>query len=562
MRVYLSIFLLFIFPVLISGKPSNECISFLLSNSTLSECKSKNKSIDCLQLKRFSKPVQVRNLFDSLGFFNQQWDTLSNSVRICPGPRSLMVLESISGFPADSIKGLLPMDLPALYDAGKINQRAAHIIDCMARTGYPFATVAVELISSEMRDSISVKFTIEADQKYRFSSPELIGKYSTSKKLLLNDITIREGEVFDMEMVKESQRRLRSRSYIADVIPGPPAVLTNPGQPVDTAQRVSVPMEIVDRSGLGLDGAIGVESTEGKPRIQGNLLFSFLNLFHTGESVQFEYAGDKTQQRLQFHLSKPWIFNLPLTVSAGGGMEVIQKQYGYVFAKLRLVGEAGPMWRAGIGFNINETTPSQDTIGDYGTFYGADLILYRIPEENRAGQFSSEILIETGSGMAKKSKRYTRSHFDFSGGIHLPLFRNQAVVTRLVSKHIITTEKELVPAEMYRVGGANSIRGYAENEFPFRTVVYGQLEYLLYFIKTGSVFIFTDGGAGFKQEVGLRYDHSFLLGYGLGVRLPSKLGSMEIGWARNYREKRGMGRIHFRIKNTLAEVAGKIQSGF
>ena len=112
------------------------------------------------------------------------------------------------------------MDLPALYDAGKINQRAAHIIDCMARTGYPFPNSCGRTDQFRNEDSISVKFTIEADQKYRFSSPELIGKYSTSKKLLLNDITIREGEVFDMEMVKESQRRLRSRSYIADVITG------------------------------------------------------------------------------------------------------------------------------------------------------------------------------------------------------------------------------------------------------------------------------------------------------------------------------------------------------
>ena len=70
---------------------------------------------------------------------------------------------------------------------------------------------------------------------------------------------------------------------------------------------------------------------------------------------------------------------------------------------------------------------------------------------------------------------------------------------------------------MYRVGGFASVRGYDDDEFAFRTTVYGQWELLWYFNEEGSVFIFLDGGFGYAQAVSFtsagRQD---LLGYGVG----------------------------------------------
>ncbi len=562
MQVTFSILFLLFFPGIIFSAPAPQRSSVQLKDSAVVKCNSQMKEFDCLILKRFNKPEQIRNYLDSLGYFNQQWDSISGTTTVYPGTRSVLIYETVSGFQDDSISGLPPMDLPAPYDAGKINSRAGQIARFMAQRGYPFASVAVQIEESGSRDSLFVKFIIRADQKSFFSSPVFSGETTTSRKILMNDVLFRDGDLFNINKVEQTEKMLKSRSYIADVVAGSPVIPASYKSHPDSAQRVSVPLSIIDRSGLGLDGVIGLETVRGDPQLQGNLSFSFLNLFHAGESVQFEYAGDKGRQKFNINAVKPWLFNIPVTIGVGAGMEVIKNQYGFVFGKLKFIGEIGPEWRAGIGMNVNETTPSQDSIGEYGTFYGADLILFSIPEENRAGKFSSELLIETGSGLAKKAQRYSRSHFDFSGGLHIPLLKKQALLTRLVSKHLITNEKTLLPAEMYRVGGHNSIRGYAENEYPFRTVAYGQLEYLLYFIKTGAVFIFTDGGVGFRQGIGIHSDHRFLMGYGLGVRLPSKLGSLEIGWARNYQERRGMGRIHFQIKNTLADINTKFQSGF
>jgi hemolysin activation/secretion protein len=106
---------------------------------------------------------------------------------------------------------------------------------------------------------------------------------------------------------------------------------------------------------------------------------------------------------------------------------------------------------------------------------------------------------------------------------------------------------------MFRVGGYRSVRGYMENEFAFRTVVYDQFEYLYYFGPTASVYLFTDNGFGFEQSLTrARWgDRTEFLGYGAGIRIPARLGTLTLEWARNISrsDRTSWGRINVKISN-------------
>ena len=94
-----------------------------------------------------------------------------------------------------------------------------------------------------------------------------------------------------------------------------------------------------------------------------------------------------------------------------------------------------------------------------------------------------------------------------------------------------------------------------DNEFAFSTVVYGQLEYHYYFNYFGSTYIFTDAGAGLydKNSGAATSNHlQKMLGYGIGIRIPVKIGDASIEWARNYKDSRGWGRIHVSIRNAVS----------
>ncbi|MDO5576920.1 MAG: hypothetical protein Q4F84_07555, partial [Fibrobacter sp.] len=419
--------------------------------------------------------------------------------------------------------------------------------------GYPFVSVMVQIKNDSIKELCDIIYKVNSDERYKFSDPYFTGSGKTSSKVLFHDIAFKKGDCFSLDKIEETVKKLQTRTYISQVQAGAPVIFLSDSN----EQSVRVPFVIEDKSGLGLEGAAGFETGDnGKLQFYGNMVFSLLNLFHSGEAASFEYAGDKTFQQLKLELSKPWIFNLPLLTAVGMNLEVVDEQYGYLQGWLRVLAEIGSQWNTGIRIQAHETSISGDIdSGGSSRFVGVNYILARIPELYEKGVFSQQLLIETGTGIAKKNGvSQTRTNIGFSFGAHAPVFGNQAVIGRIVTRHLITKEKDLVPAEMYRVGGHNSVRGYSDKQFAFKTVAYGQLEYALYFKKVGSVYIFTDGGVGLRErdDSGSRYQSMF--GYGAGIRFPSRLGTMTLEWAGNYKESKIPDRIHVRFQNPLSDA--------
>jgi hypothetical protein len=208
----------------------------------------------------------------------------------------------------------------------------------------------------------------------------------------------------------------------------------------------------------------------------------------------------------------------------------------------------------GIGLTGNNVTENSDDTTASGSFSGLDIVVMRDAEPLRDGEFSRQLLIETGSGFSRRERRYARSHFDFSASLQIPLFRHQALLLHGFSGHIISNEERLVASEIYRVGGNQTIRGYVENEYAFRTVLYGQIEYHYYFQRNASVFLLYDGGAGFGRGIDVDRSYTKMVGYGAGIRLPVAIGTLSVEWARNRTDRRSPGRIHVRIQNPISST--------
>jgi hemolysin activation/secretion protein len=137
-------------------------------------------------------------------------------------------------------------------------------------------------------------------------------------------------------------------------------------------------------------------------------------------------------------------------------------------------------------------------------------------------------------------------------GAHWPIRGNYAVAARACAVSLFTDEDYLPPAEQYRIGGHGSLRGYFEDEFAFRSAVYSQAEALYYFNRTGAVFIFIDGGIGFDSQERLKLSEAQeMLGYGFGIRFPSRLGSVSIEWARNISDGWNLGRVHVGVRTLM-----------
>lgn len=541
------------------------------------------RQFDCTELLRWVHRSSRKNILyksstrqrvvqylDSLGYLHWRSDSTGDGVFFYTGERSLIVSERIldpQTSLADDTTGIIaPWILPRRFDAAVVKARAEELNKAYAQRGYPFAQVTITLealpAAAEHSDSLCITFRIDPERQYRFAQPQLRGTITTQKRLLLHDVAITPGTLFSSAALDRTREQLVSRSYISSVELLQPVVVTVPADSTDTLhEAILVPIVITDRSGMGLDGAAGLAVEQSRDAaFYGKLSFSFANLFHRGEKAVLGYTGSQDRQQLDIGFMQPWFFNLPFTVRSEGGLEIFRDRYGYLYGKLGMLTELGAQWRAGVDLNVSDLSAANDTSVTAGSYWGADLSLFYLPKLYRKGVWARELAIQTGSGIARKESLFSRSHIDFLVGGQVPFFTRQAVVLRAVSRYLATRETHLAASEMYRVGGTYSLRGYEENAFAFRTVLYGQGEYRYYFQPAAAAYLFSDGGIGFAGPVGFNQPWQPMLGYGVGVRLPVKIGTMALEWARNYKDVRSLGRIHVRVQHDFSESDGTLFS--
>ena len=137
-----------------------------------------------------------------------------------------------SGIPL-SPDSIAKVKLPCPYDAGLIQSLAKKTISFLGARGYPFAALSVTVRATinsssksgeKRRQALVVVFGVRENGRYAFARPLLTGHFKTGRKLLLHDVTIREGETFDLRKVEESGERLLSRPYVTSVDVSSPAI--------------------------------------------------------------------------------------------------------------------------------------------------------------------------------------------------------------------------------------------------------------------------------------------------------------------------------------------------
>ncbi len=506
--------------------------------------------------------AQLMRLFDSLGFTKASYDSIQTAY--ISGHRAIITGDTIIADDSIYKKFKSSTLYPCPFDRSAIDNAALSLNRIYAENGYPFASINTELKhsgTSQDRDSLFVLFTVNKEQFTRNTRPHFRTLKGTSPAILLRYVDIQDSEPFDIRQVESSISKLKMNSIIENASYLPPLLIKDTITS-DSAVIATVPFTIIDKSGLGFEGAVGFESDQdNKPSVKGSASLSLLNMFHGAEALAFTYSGSDVKQLFDVILSKPFIFNLPLGINANGGMEIAKDDYGFVYGNTRTIITFNTFWTGGIGVEYNETTTKSvaGTTGS-GSYLGGTLLLLRNSPDFTKGLLLHRILFEFGSGIAKKEIRYNRSRILFNASVQVPFLKSQAFVSRLITSHIISKETTLLPVELIRYGGSTNLRGYSENLFAFRTAAIGQFELHHYFSTNGTVFIFIDGGAGFTGDIA--YDsHAWtsLLGYGTGIRIPSRAGIVSLSWARNKDDTKSIGRIHLQFQNDLSRLTEKFR---
>jgi len=148
------------------------------------------------------------------------------------------------------------------------------------------------------------------------------------------------------------------------------------------------------------------------------------------------------------------------------------------------------------------------------------------------------------------SIKNTLQQYELNFEIYYSLFKNQTAAFGVYAKEIIADSFE--ESDLFRLGGANSLRGYREQQFAGNRILWSNLEYRFLLSQTSYLFVLYDAGYFLRnanKNLLIAKVSEYKTAYGAGLSIDTALGIMRISYALAAGNSFSDGLIHFGLLN-------------
>lgn len=422
--------------------------------------------------------------------------------------------------------------------------------------GFTFANSEIKLFDPDYEDcSVSVEVDLRTKEKAEAADIFFSGAQTNSRDYLRKVSRFRSGQLITPDYLQFLRANLNGSELFNAV--GEGQVFLREGEPV-------IVFEVQERSLNMFDGLLGyVPDASGKGQIVGDVELSLWNVLTQGNGFDMRYQQLRPEtSQLNVEASQDWMGNIPVGVSAG--FQLYQNDTTYQARNLDLAGyyrlNSGVKLIGGIGFQSTTSgnnapaviePDGQKRIARLGFEY-MNLDRYDIP---RSGSFVRLVFGIANKDIADDSSAtFTQNVLEFTARNYIPIFNQSVIATSL---HGFLLESDRVTAnDLIRFGGANSFRGYAEQQFRAGSSFWGDLEYR--FLLDNSSYLFAFGAAGGYHRPKLLTETTtdfeitdYLFSTGFGLSYQTRIGRLKFTYAISPEGSIGNGKVHFGIRTEL-----------
>lgn len=475
----------------------------------------------------------------------------------------------LSGLPEKEAESILDdfYTKPAKsFQTDRLERDLYESLTTFEKAGFPFIKYDLQSIKldsvSQTTDHIGLAFRAAKGPKLVLKEIQIIGNEVTKDEVILREIRINEGDLYDYNKVAKIPARLMKLGYFRRV--AEPTVFLAEGD------QGGLLINVEEGNTSSFDGVVGYTPGTGEDTgyFTGLINISLGNLFGTGRSFLAHWQKrDKFSQDMKFHYREPWVAGLP--VHLGGGFSqliqdstYIEREYG-LDATLPLVegfSVIGDVQRMAIlpdslGSYMLGIPRSQTLSASIGIQYdsrddllnpGRGIYYFTSVETGAKNNLGPQEILESYNLDDKVNNRRFVIDIDF----FIPTFNRQVLALALHGRQITSSEEFIPITDQYRLGGTRSLRGYREDQFRGANVAWTNIEYRYVLGARSRAFIFCDLGYYYADNpAGVSED--FKIGYGFGIRLETGLGIMGIDYGLAYGEKQGLmsGLLHVGLVN-------------
>ncbi len=450
-----------------------------------------------------------------------------------------------------------------IYNINTLREDKDRILNKYHEAGYTLANFSNLRLTPDMDLEITVTEGVIKEIVYKKMIKKESGERRSPEKSSLKtenfvidrEIVLKEGEVFDRNKLQKSIRNLFRIGLFKNIKYEFKSI------PDDPNSKILVMLFDENRTG-SINGAISYGSAVG---LVGTLSLQDTNFKGKGQTVKLSYEAT-SEDRIMYELSfsDPWIKD---TDRVSWGWGIYRTEYtdsdSILANEIKKVG-----FKASVGKGLTENVRVK--LGSKFEFVQEYNVDDELNDEYEVVSVYPSIIYDTRDSIFNPTEgeyaRYTIELGKVLDGsdfydtelelrkYHRGLFDNNVMAYRVVGGIATDSIKD---SQKFRVGGANSLRGYDYGEYRGVEELYGNIENRTKLNDMTQFVLFYDFGRawdsdGEKPEYNEDFPNDIKQSYGLGFRLNTPLGPLrfDYGWPIGDSDKTG-GKFYFNIGQTF-----------
>jgi len=507
-------------------------------------------------------------LHASVDSINMNRDTLTQDVDVRiflnegkPSIVRQMELDSCRNISASEVYSVMRLHEGDLFIPTVLEQDIQSILQLYESKGYPLAKAMIQNVSftdSLAEMSVKVKVSIHEGKEIHVAELRIEGNKATKDYVITREARLYKNELFRIDLPERIKRRLDHLQLFSSVLM-PELYLTGP-------EQGGLSVRVVEGNQNSFDGILGYvpsSGSTGSGYVTGLVNISLRNLFGTGRKLSARwYQENKNSQETELHYFEPWVASYPVNAQLG----FIQRKQDSTFVRMQYDVSAEFMvtdeFSVGVSFSqcgvfptegYGNTVMTESKTASFGASVRYDSrdnpttptsgILYSTEYQTGSKQTVSSELFPTGG-------KSTTQRLVFDLSCYLSMFVRQVMAAELHLRDFSSSTIDM--SDLFRLGGASTLRGYQEGQFLGSRIVWTNLEYRFLVALRSFFYGFVDFGYIVQPVIAAitsSASEQSKIGYGIGVRMDSALGLIGVSFALGEGDTFSTAKIHIRLIN-------------
>jgi outer membrane protein assembly complex protein YaeT len=470
-------------------------------------------------------------------------------------------LEGCKDFTLAELYAVMKLRKGDLFIPSIMEQDVQSILQLYEHKGYPLAKVTIQNISftdSTIEMSARLQIHIEEGKELHVTGLRIEGNNATKDYVITREARLHKNELFRGDLPEIIKRRLDHLQLFSSV--------SLPELYLIDAEQAGLSVRVVEGNQNSFDGVVGYvpsSGSSGSGYITGLMNISLRNLFGTGRKLSARwYQENQSSQETELHYFEPWVASYPVHAQLG----FFQRKQDSMFVRMQYDVSAEFMltdeFSVGASFSQCGVYPTEG----YGrsvmaesktTSFGAS-IRYDSRDNpttpTRGILYSTEY--QTGSKQTNISEIFplevknTSQRLVFDLSYYLSIFFRQVLALDLHLRDVSSSTMDV--SDLFRLGGASTLRGYREGQFLGSRIVWTNMEYRFLVAPRSFFYGFVDVGYIVQPviaAVSMTASEHSKIGYGIGIRMDSALGLIGVSFAFGEGDTFSTSKIHIRLIN-------------